>query len=1021
MDNKTGSPMSIQAQREVRARLDASSPAIMNASPDFRQRQTAQEVLPEGLSLGPPRRANNDMLGGGLSFGGGGASGGGGSTMHQMMKPYFPEIESPDRQQYPHDRRRANAIWRMFYRYDPVFGNAVEMYADMLVSDFDIVMPKGTGSEIKETLEFMCDKVRIVEIMRQIVIEYLTIGETFPHLFFSDELGIWNYCGFHDPDYIDVKDAPLIRMDPIITYEPDEQLRKLLADTSPEAQEIRKKFPTEFVQKVLARQPIRLAPTNVSHIARKLHPYDERGTSLASRLWRIWMVEDAVYQSTIQTFRRNACFVAGTQVLTAEGAKNIEDVQVGDKVISGEGSFQTVEAAWGEPAEEIVELDLTGSENLECTPNHRFKMWAQPRECACGCGTQLPDRPAACRKKPVAFIRGHSSKFQKTGFDWTTYSTQPQIQAPRNYEPIQTLNAEDIKRGDFLLVPRKFDEGQVEVNAETRAKARLLGYYVAEGSRSKITNRKKEHVHTGLIWTFSYEEFDTWAEDVVQLGNSLGLGAYKVRRIRETGFGGTGGVTNVIMRKTGDEHFANWCFKHGGMFSGTKRLSDEVMCWPLELKKELLIGMYRGDGHRSPNGLTTEYATISASLAYQTRIILAQLGFWGSVLKGKQPLENAQDIYRVRTHGQSGRVLRKLIWDDEAVDVDTYKNSLTWMDDDYIYVPVREVNKRQEKTTVYNLTVSGDHSYIANGLATLNSPVRVVKLGDQASGWIPSPEKEAQFLQMLAQCENDPAAVIVWNYGVQFEAWGTNERATTIRNELDTIEKVKMQALGLSKSMLGSETSFASAKSGLQIFLRRLLSLRQYFEAVWLRPKFFRPISEMNEWVTSTNSDDADGHTIKRTANEGMQQETQYIMPEIKWKNQLDPQVDADLLGAYKQLEGLGVKISKTTICAAVGIDFQDEQEKELAEYKDTEAKKTQVLGPALTQKKEKEQGGKPGAGAAGAPGSGAKPPGAAGGTPGGGKGDTPDASHPPGSGGEQGTGALSESVEPAGTDTMIT
>jgi len=523
------------------------------------------------------------------------------------MRPYFPEVEDSARQQYPHDRRRANALWRMFYRYDPVFGNAVEMYADMLVSDFEIIVPKGAGAEIKETLEFMCDKVRIVEIMRQIVIEYLTIGETFPHLFFSDELGIWNYCGFHDPDYIDVKDAPLIRMDPIITYEPDESLRKLLADTSPEAQEIRKKFPTEFTQKVLARQPIRLAPTNVSHIARKLHPYDERGTSLASRLWRIWMVEDAVYQSTIQTFRRNA------------------------------------------------------------------------------------------------------------------------------------------------------------------------------------------------------------------------------------------------------------------------------------------------------------------------------------------------------------------------------------------------------------------------------APTKVVKLGDAASGWIPPPEKEAQFLQMMAQAENDPAAVIVWNYGVQFEAWGTNERATTIRNELDTIEKVKMQALGLSKSMLGSETSFASAKSGLQIFLRRLLSLRQYFETVWLRPKFFRPISEMNEWVTATNTDDADSHTIKRTANEGMQQETQYIMPEIKWKNQLDPQVDADLLGAYKQLEGLGVKLSKTTICAAVGIDFEDEQEKELAEYKAAEAKKNQVLGPALTKKKETEQGAKPGGGAAGAPGSGAKPPGAAGGTPGAGKGDTPDASHPPGSGGEQGAGALSESVEPAGSDTMIT
>lgn len=594
----------LEAQREVWARLDATSPQIMNASSDFQRRQTTQEVLPEGTSLGSPRQANYDMMSG-LSNSSG--IGGGGSTMFQMQKPYFPEIADTARQQYPHDRRRANALWRMFYRYDPVFGNAVEMYADMLVSDFDIVVPKDAGSEIKETQEYMCDKCRIVEIMRQIVIEYLTIGETFPHLFFSDELGIWNYCGFHDPDYIDVKAAPLIRMDPIITFEPDERLRSLLSDTSPESQEIRKKFPPEFVQKVMARQPIRLAPTNVSHIARKLHPYDERGTSLASRLWRIWMVEDAVYQSTIAIYRRAA------------------------------------------------------------------------------------------------------------------------------------------------------------------------------------------------------------------------------------------------------------------------------------------------------------------------------------------------------------------------------------------------------------------------------APVRVAKLGDASSGWIPSPEKEAQFLQMLAQCENDPAAVLVWNYGVQLETWGVNDRATTIRGELDTIEKVKMQALGLSKSMISGEANYASAKSGLQVFLRRLLALRQYFENVWLMPKFFRPIAEINEWVAATNSDDADSHTIKRTANSDIQRETQYIMPELRWKNQLDSDVDNDLLAAYGQLEKtFGIKLSKTTICAAVGIDFKEEEEAELVEFKDSATRKVQILGPALERKKKEEQGGKPGAGAAGgAPGAGAKPPGAAGGAPG--KGDTPDASHPPGSGGEQGVGALSESVEPAGSDMLAT
>ena len=932
---------------------------------------------------------------------------------------------SPDRQQYPHDRRRANAIWRMFYRYDPVFGNAVEMYADMLVSDFDIVVPKGAGTEIQETLEYMCDRVKVVEIMRQIVIEYLTIGETFPHLFFSDELGIWNYCGFHDPDYIDVKDAPLIRMDPILTFEPDARLRKLLADTSPESQEIRKKFPTEFVQKVMARQPIRLAPTNVSHIARRLHPYDERGTSLASRLWRIFMVEDAVYASTIATYRRNACFVAGTQVLTSEGSKSIEDVKVDDKVISGEGTFQTVEAAWGEPAEEIVEITTMGSEKLECTPNHRFKMWARPRTCACGCGGELPNTSRGTRR---SYLTGHYGfrRDPKTGrmtgdtAKWNVWSEQPSVKTLEGYKPIQTLNAEDIVTGDYLLIPRKFDVFPVEVNEETRAKARLLGYYVAEGHRAQVTKKGFEKDY-GLVWTFSLAEYDTWAEDVVQLGTSLGLSLYKTRELNTSEKDVRVGKTSVSMRRQKDTAFSNWCVEHAGMYSAQKRLSDEVMRWPLELKEELLIGMYRGDGHKNKRRQGAEYGTVSTSLAYQVRIILAQLGVYASITRSEREIETWNDYYSVKAHGGGGRKLRELIWGDLDHYSKEYSNSWTWMDDDYIYVPVRGVEKRLEKTTVYNLTVSGDHSYIANGVATLNSPLRVVKLGDQAAGWIPPPEKEAQFLQMLAQCENDPAAVLVWNYGVQFEAWGTNDRATTIRGELDTIERVKFQALGLSKAMVSGESTFAGQKSGLQVFLRRLLSLRQYIESVWLQPKFFRPISEMNEWVKATNTDDADSHTIKRTAsNEAIQNETQYILPEIKWKNQLDPQVDGDLLKAYEQLEkSFGIKLTKTRVCAAVGFDFKEEEEAELVEYKDSATMKQQILGPALDKKKKEEQAAKPGGGgAAGAPGSGAKPPGADG-KPG--KGDTPDGSHPPGSGGEQGTGALSESVDSAGGDALVT
>jgi hypothetical protein len=569
-------------------KFSESLPHLVSSRPDAIRRQAAQSVLPEGASLIPERRkANWDPFYG--SSGGPGAHGGGGSSFFHAERPYFPEVEDPSRQQFPHDRRRANALWRMFYKYDPMFGNAVELYADMLVSDFDIELPTNdAGSSIKATYEYMCDKCKIVEVLKQMIIEYLVIGETFPHTFFNDELGIWTYVGFHNPDFVDVKDAHLINMDPILTFEPDDQLRRLLSDSSMEALEIRRKFPSDFVARVLARQPIRLSPTNASMVARKLHPYDIRGASLATRLWRMFMVEDAVYNSTINTFRR-----------------------------------------------------------------------------------------------------------------------------------------------------------------------------------------------------------------------------------------------------------------------------------------------------------------------------------------------------------------------------------------------------------------------VAN-------PIRVVKLGSEADGWIPDPEQEARFLDMLAQAETDPAAIIVWNYGVKFEAWGINDRATTIRGEIDTIERVKMQALGLSKGFLSGEANYASVKSGLQVFLRRLLSLRQYIENVWLMPKFFRPIAVINEWTSMQGS--SDSHAITKTA-QAVQDDSQYILPILKWKNQLDPDIDKDRLDALSQIEKtFGIKIAPSTVMSTVGMDFVNNEEKALAEFKKSKENQLKTLGPQLSRIYNESTGqGKatPGAGALPAKPSTAQPRSA-----------PPDASHPPGSADVGGAAALSEKVE---------
>ncbi|WP_256972605.1 HINT domain-containing protein [Saccharibacillus sp. O23] len=70
------------------------------------------------------------------------------------------------------------------------------------------------------------------------------------------------------------------------------------------------------------------------------------------------------------------CFTAGTQVKTDQGDKNIEDIQVGDKVLSqddvtGEEGYKTVTATFNHMADEIYTIHV-GDQEIESTYNHPF-------------------------------------------------------------------------------------------------------------------------------------------------------------------------------------------------------------------------------------------------------------------------------------------------------------------------------------------------------------------------------------------------------------------------------------------------------------------------------------------------------------------------------------------------------------------------------------------------------------------------------------------------------------------------
>lgn len=67
------------------------------------------------------------------------------------------------------------------------------------------------------------------------------------------------------------------------------------------------------------------------------------------------------------------CFIAGTRVQTANGEKNIENVKIGDMVLTHRGRYRRVNGVMTHLAsEEIVVIKTTDCKKIECTPNHLF-------------------------------------------------------------------------------------------------------------------------------------------------------------------------------------------------------------------------------------------------------------------------------------------------------------------------------------------------------------------------------------------------------------------------------------------------------------------------------------------------------------------------------------------------------------------------------------------------------------------------------------------------------------------------
>lgn len=273
-------------------------------------REVEQGLFRDGSSTSDPGNANV-LTGAGYvigsagsltkkaqSFGGGGSQTGGGFRGSGDTVMQAPEIYSPlwlsSNMNLPRDRATINAWCRSYFALNPFVNNAISLHSTYPISKLNIKCP---NKEVENFFNEMIEEIDLMNICIQIAQEYWCLGEAFVYSELDESAGKWSRLVIQNPDYM-VVNRTAIASEPSIALRPDENLKKIVFSNRPSDVAQRKQLNQHIIDSVKRGQNIPLDNYNVSQLARRISPYEIRGTGLPVCIFKQLMLMDKFRESS---------------------------------------------------------------------------------------------------------------------------------------------------------------------------------------------------------------------------------------------------------------------------------------------------------------------------------------------------------------------------------------------------------------------------------------------------------------------------------------------------------------------------------------------------------------------------------------------------------------------------------------------------------------------------------------------------------------------------------------------------
>jgi hypothetical protein len=181
----------------------------------------------------------------------------------------------------PRDRATINAWCRSFFALNPTVHNAIDLHSSNVMSDFCIDY-KNIPVRCKNLFQDMIYNTELMTKISFALTEYWVLGETFIYAEFDESNGVWNEFKILNPDYINVK-SRISETSNSISLRLDERLRRVVI----EGNELElKNIDPAVIEHVKKGNDIPLDDFYVHQLARKISPYEIRGTSIIVSCFR---------------------------------------------------------------------------------------------------------------------------------------------------------------------------------------------------------------------------------------------------------------------------------------------------------------------------------------------------------------------------------------------------------------------------------------------------------------------------------------------------------------------------------------------------------------------------------------------------------------------------------------------------------------------------------------------------------------------------------------------------------------